>query len=325
MLCLAAGRDSRGTDYLYSGGWAGELRQWMPAALELLYQNSGEPPGAESRGFTSAGGRRDSAVKQLVFQETYRYRGNGLMCGVQDGGLYSGDDSGQLCAWQTDLSLRWHQQTYSDIGGLAVAAAAQLAVLGNRLQAEVTAAASKIPHSAVQVLVADLKGPTGRAGEGGGGAVLGVRALLSGCSPLAVTADGSVVAVCQAGQPQTVLLYRAEGGRSWQLQATLAEHTDTVSCLAVSPAGTRLATGTRTFFYVKSLRRYFFLFFAILTSYPGGWDGRVCVWELQTGQLEAALQLSKYVAAICWAPGTAATQEIYAGGENGFLCKIALT
>ena len=297
----------------------------MPAALELLYQNSGEPPGAESRGFTSAGGRRDSAVKQLVFQATYRYRGNAAMCCVQDGGLYSGDDSGQLCAWQTDLSLRWHQQTYSDIGGLAVATAAQLAVLGNRLQAEVTAAASRIPHSGVQVLVADLKGPTGRAGEGGGGAVLGVRAMLAGCSPVAVTPDGSVVAVCQAGQPHTVLLYRGEAGRSWQLQATLAKHTDTVSCLAVSPTGTRLATGTRTFSYDESLRRYFILFVAILTSFPGGWDGRVCVWDVQTGQLEAALQLSKYVAALCWAPGTAGTQEIYAGGEAGFLSKITLT
>ena len=45
----------------------------------LSSQNTAWHPGSDSRGFTSAGGRRDSSVKQLVWHQ---------------GSLYSGDDAG---------------------------------------------------------------------------------------------------------------------------------------------------------------------------------------------------------------------------------------
>ena len=57
----------------------GEIKQWWPAAVELIYQNTAWHPGSESKvrssimhpkfnikcfqGFTSAGGSRDSSVK----------------------------------------------------------------------------------------------------------------------------------------------------------------------------------------------------------------------------------------------------------------------
>ena len=44
-------------------------------------QNTAWHPGSDSKGFTSAGGRRDSSVKQLVWHE---------------GSLYSGDDAGVI-------------------------------------------------------------------------------------------------------------------------------------------------------------------------------------------------------------------------------------
>ena len=44
-------------------------------------QNTAWHPGSDSRGFTSAGGRRDSSVKQLVWHQ---------------GSLYSGDDAGVI-------------------------------------------------------------------------------------------------------------------------------------------------------------------------------------------------------------------------------------
>ena len=80
--CVAVGRDNKDTIWLYSGSAFGEIKQWLPAAMELIYQNCAETPGSESKGFTSAGGRVDSAVKQLLWREGF---------------LYSGDDAGQLC------------------------------------------------------------------------------------------------------------------------------------------------------------------------------------------------------------------------------------
>ena len=44
-------------------------------------QNTAWHPGSDSRGFTSAGGSRDSSVKQLVWHQ---------------GSLYSGDDAGMI-------------------------------------------------------------------------------------------------------------------------------------------------------------------------------------------------------------------------------------
>ena len=44
-------------------------------------QNTACHPGSDSRGFTSAGGSRDSSVKQLVWHQ---------------GSLYSGDDAGMI-------------------------------------------------------------------------------------------------------------------------------------------------------------------------------------------------------------------------------------
>merc|ERR1711974_37676 len=46
--------------------------------------------GSDSKGFTSAGGRRDSSVKELRWRE---------------GSLYSGDDAGLICKWDCMLNL----------------------------------------------------------------------------------------------------------------------------------------------------------------------------------------------------------------------------
>ena len=46
---LAVGRDEEDTTWLYSCSAFGEIKQWWPAALELLYQNTAEHPGSESK------------------------------------------------------------------------------------------------------------------------------------------------------------------------------------------------------------------------------------------------------------------------------------
>ena len=50
--CLAVGRDEADTSWLYSASAFGEVKQWWPAALELLYQNTAEHPGSESKVLT---------------------------------------------------------------------------------------------------------------------------------------------------------------------------------------------------------------------------------------------------------------------------------
>ena len=47
--CLAAGRDEAATSWLYSASAFGEVKQWLPAALELRYQNTAEHPGSDSK------------------------------------------------------------------------------------------------------------------------------------------------------------------------------------------------------------------------------------------------------------------------------------
>ena len=51
-------------------------------------QNTAWHPGSYSRGFTSAGGSRDSSVKQLVWHQ---------------GSLYSGDDAGMIVKVFTNI------------------------------------------------------------------------------------------------------------------------------------------------------------------------------------------------------------------------------
>ena len=46
---LAVGLDEAATTWLYSCSAFGEIKQWWPAALELLYQNTAEHPGSESK------------------------------------------------------------------------------------------------------------------------------------------------------------------------------------------------------------------------------------------------------------------------------------
>ena len=97
---IAVGVDDNQTLWLYTCSSFGEMKQWWPAAVELIYQNTTWHPGSESKvrpcghvrpnychgdhvqGFTSAGGSRDSSVKQLCWYE---------------GALYSGDDAGVVC------------------------------------------------------------------------------------------------------------------------------------------------------------------------------------------------------------------------------------
>ena len=46
---LAVGHDEGDTTWLYSCSAFGEIKQWWPAALELIYQNTAEHPGSESK------------------------------------------------------------------------------------------------------------------------------------------------------------------------------------------------------------------------------------------------------------------------------------
>ena len=95
---VACGRDEAGTVWLYTCSAFGQLKQWWPAAVELLYQNTAWHPGSDAKvahvsrvtrvtchvlqGFTSAGGSRDSSVTALCWHE---------------GSLYSGDTAGLVC------------------------------------------------------------------------------------------------------------------------------------------------------------------------------------------------------------------------------------
>ena len=49
MTSLAVGKDEADTTWLFSSSAFGELKQWWPAALELIYQNTAEHPGSESK------------------------------------------------------------------------------------------------------------------------------------------------------------------------------------------------------------------------------------------------------------------------------------
>ena len=49
MTSLAVGRDEADTTWLFSSSAFGELKQWWPAALELIYQNTAEHPGSDSK------------------------------------------------------------------------------------------------------------------------------------------------------------------------------------------------------------------------------------------------------------------------------------
>ena len=48
---IAVGKDDNETLWLYSCSAFGELKQWWPAAVELIYQNTAWHPGAESKVF----------------------------------------------------------------------------------------------------------------------------------------------------------------------------------------------------------------------------------------------------------------------------------
>ena len=49
VTSMAAGQDESGTTWLYSASAFGEVKQWWPAAMELIYQNTAEHPGSESK------------------------------------------------------------------------------------------------------------------------------------------------------------------------------------------------------------------------------------------------------------------------------------
>ena len=47
--CIAVGKDDHETLWLYSCSAYGEIKQWWPAAVELIYQNTAWHPGGESK------------------------------------------------------------------------------------------------------------------------------------------------------------------------------------------------------------------------------------------------------------------------------------
>lgn len=202
VTSLAVGRDEAATTWLYSASAFGEIKQWWPAALELIYQNTAEHPGSDSKGFTSAGGRRDSAVKELRWCE---------------GSLYSGDDAGVICKWDCMLTLCWTTNVYSDVASLAVAAATP--------EKTTVLAANLISP---QVVVGELR--SRRKTEEG----LEVAAMLDGKAPVAVSPTGEVV-VCASAQDQGgLLVYTHQHRRGWTQVASLSAHTDQIASIAIN-------------------------------------------------------------------------------------------
>ena len=49
MNSVACGRDEAGTVWLYTCSAFGQLKQWWPAAVELLYQNTAWHPGSDAK------------------------------------------------------------------------------------------------------------------------------------------------------------------------------------------------------------------------------------------------------------------------------------
>jgi len=209
--CLAAGEDENGTTWLYSASAFGEIKQWWPAALELLYQKSVETPGSESKGFTSAGGRIDSAVKQLLWRKGY---------------LYTGDDAGQLCKFDSGLNLEWFKNTYADIASLAVGGQDEenlFVFTANQIQS--------------QVIIGDLR-PRKTSDNS-----LVISNMVSGKSPVAVD-DSAILLITGDLMDHSVLIWKRVSAHGWEMKHKLLGHEDTVSCAAINPDSTLAATGS---------------------------------------------------------------------------------
>jgi len=206
---IAVGEDEHGTVWLYScSGW-GEIIQWWPAALELLYHNSTSTPGSEMDSFTSAGGRLDANVKQLCWAK---------------GCLYSGDDAGKLCKWSSGLSLHWCKDTYADIASLAVSE------YDGQL---ISLLASPIQN---QVIVGDIREEQRKASASS----LHFLTTLQGKAPVTASRDGQLV-FCQSTVDYNILVFK-RNGKTLQLHQELVGHTDAVTGLAVSPDSAHLAS-----------------------------------------------------------------------------------
>ena len=80
-----------------------------------------------------------------------------------------------------------------------------------------------------------------------------------------------------------------EGG--WEVSHSLAAHTDTVTSLALNETGQLLATA--------------------------GWDGRVVVWDTETGQRLGEVMVGEYFTCVSWT-----TAGLYSGGRRGRVVKI---
>ena len=146
---VACGRDEAGTVWLYTCSAFGQLKQWWPAAVELLYQNTAWHPGSDAKvahvsrvagsrvtchgvtcdvlqGFTSAGGSRDSSVTALCWHAGSLYSGDtaGLVCKVGPCSMHAALQpaaSDPLLQWDCMLSLAWATNTYSHVASLALA------------------------------------------------------------------------------------------------------------------------------------------------------------------------------------------------------------
>ena len=57
-----------------------------------------------------------------------------------------------------------------------------------------------------------------------------------------------------------------------------------------------------------------------------GWDGRVKLWDLDTKQEVAQVELGFYINHLVWGPPEGAQENviIYAGGKDGNIVKIRL-
>jgi len=265
--CIAVGKDENETLWLYSCSAFGEIKQWWPAAVELIYQNTAWHPGSESKGFTSAGGSRDSSVKQLYWH---------------DGFLYSGDDAGVICKWDSMLNLLWNTNIYSDVASLAIS--------GKEEDGQRVFAGNLVTST---IVVGDLR-PKRKPEDS-----IEVATMITGKGPLSVTESGDFLA-CACYNDYSVIVYARSQGpgttKEWKELAKLEHHTDQVNGLSISDNGKMLASC--------------------------GWDGNICIWSLETFQLLECLKCGEYLNCVTWSRSSSEAEVVFTGGKAGSVVKI---
>jgi len=162
------------------------------------------------QGFTSAGGTRESSVKQLYWH---------------DGNLYSGDDAGLICKWDCMLNMTWNTNVYSDV--------ASLTLTGSEEDNNLKVFAGNLVTS--QIIVGDLRQKK-KPQES-----LEVATTIPGKGPVCSSPNQDVF-ICACFTDYSILVNTYQKGSGWMETAKLENHTDQVTGLSISEDGSKLAS-----------------------------------------------------------------------------------